>query len=409
MKLFHALIAIVVLTVVSLTASLLMHCVPWVCRVANHRGGRAADLTSSPAVLASPMNILFLGTDVVYSHSGKTAVSDQSSYQGNSDSMMLVRLDPLHNKIVVLQIPRDTKVTIAGHGEQKINAANPIGGPALAEQTVGALLDTSIDHYVVMNVKGVVDIVDELGGITVQVPKRMKYADSTAKLNIDLSPGEHVLTGEQAIGFVRYRHDALGDIGRVQRQQIFMNAVVKKVLDPASWPHIPALLSIAQKNVQTDVQGTEMLTAANFVRGVPKKSIQFLMLPGRFGGKGYWLVDESEAKQLLASLDGRFPVADNNGTHAIVVCVQNISSDPQLAHKISSELRRRGYSTYVSRPLVRSSDWHETQIIPQRGNIADAEAIWKELGMTGSILNFSIGDIGSAVTVLASDDLADIF
>ncbi|MGC5204346.1 LCP family protein, partial [Klebsiella pneumoniae] len=78
---------------------------------------------------------------------------------------------------------------------QKINSANAIGGPLYAKQTVSDLLDLPIDHYVVLNVHGLVELVNELGGVTVDVPKKMQYMDWTAKLKIDLEPGYHTLTG----------------------------------------------------------------------------------------------------------------------------------------------------------------------------------------------------------------------
>src|SRR4029077_19223529 len=133
----------------------------------------------------------------------------------------------------------------------KINAANALGGPLLAKEVVGKFLDLPIDHYVVLNVQGLVQLVNALGGITVEIPKRMKYMDWTAKLKIDLEPGFHTLTGNQAMGFVRFRHDALGDIGRVQRQQLFIHAVLEKAMQPESWTHLPKLIQIGEQYVQT--------------------------------------------------------------------------------------------------------------------------------------------------------------
>ena len=135
-----------------------------------------------------------------------------------------------------------------------------------------------------LNVHGLVDLVNELGGITVDVPKKMKYMDWTAKLKIDLEPGPHTLTGNQAMGFVRFRHDALGDIGRVQRQQIFIRAVLAKALNPESWSHLPKLMEIAQQYISTDLSPGGMMEMATFARAVPKKNQTMVMLPGTFSG-----------------------------------------------------------------------------------------------------------------------------
>jgi len=163
-----------------------------------------------------------MGTDVVYSKEHRVLKADPKSFQGRSDTILVCRLDPIANSLSVLSIPRDTQARIPGYrGLQKINGANAFGGPLLAAQTIDDLLGIPVDHYAVINVHGLVELVDELGGITVVVPKRMKYTDNSAKLKINLDPGPHVLSGVEAMGFVRFRHDALGDIGRVQRQELF--------------------------------------------------------------------------------------------------------------------------------------------------------------------------------------------
>jgi len=88
--------------------------------------------------------------------------------------------------------------------------------------------------------------VNELGGITVMVPKKMKYMDWTAKLKIDLEPGPHTLTGNAGDGVRPFSSRCAGDIGRVQRQQLFMHAVMDKALQPESWSHLPQLMVIGQ-------------------------------------------------------------------------------------------------------------------------------------------------------------------
>ncbi|NJL72230.1 MAG: LytR family transcriptional regulator, partial [Candidatus Competibacteraceae bacterium] len=141
------------------------------------------------ATLKQPRTILLLGTDVVYSDSGRKLKADKDAFTGRSDTILVGRLDPIANTLRVISIPRDTVVDIPGNGSQKVNAANALGGPTLAVSTVSQFLDTPIDHYVVLNVHGLVDLVNELGGITVEVPKKMQYMDWTAKLKIDLEPG----------------------------------------------------------------------------------------------------------------------------------------------------------------------------------------------------------------------------
>jgi LCP family protein required for cell wall assembly len=259
------------------------------------------DSNNAP-VLARPTNILLLGTDVVYSKSNKRNIANKVSLRGNSDSIMLIHSDPFRKSVAILQIPRDTEVSISGYGTRKINAANPIGGPALAKQTVSQLVGLPIDRYAIMNIGGLVDLVNELGGVTVQVPKRMHYIDWTAKLNIDLQPGPHTLTGNQAMGFVRFRNDGGGDIGRIRRQQIFLNAFVLKALTPSNWSHLPALFTIAQRNINTDIRSDEFLQCIYFLRSLPKGSVRIAMLPGRASPNGNWIVDRDTVRTFVDKL-----------------------------------------------------------------------------------------------------------
>ncbi|HEY9786566.1 MAG TPA: LCP family protein, partial [Candidatus Obscuribacterales bacterium] len=249
--------------------------------------------------LREPTTVLLLGVDVVYSDHGRRLKIDKDAFSGRSDTIMVARLDPYRNSYGVLSIPRDTQVHIPGYGTQKINAANALGGPYLAQTTVSQMLQIPIDHYVVMNVHGLVDLVNELGGITVEIPKRMQYMDWTAKLKIDLEPGVHTLTGNQAMGFVRFRHDALGDIGRVQRQEIFLRAVMDRALKPESWSHIPKLMEIAQQHIQTDLSVGDMMAMATFAKAVPKQNQFLAMMPGTFSGSGDWLIDKGDVRRMV--------------------------------------------------------------------------------------------------------------
>lgn len=355
--------------------------------------------------LTLPETVLFLGTDVVYSKEHRALKADPASFQGNSDTIMLVRLDPIRNCFTVLSVPRDTEVRVPGYGGvQKANAANAFGGPRLAERTISNFLGVPIDHYVVLNVHGLVELIDEIGGIDVDIPKRMHYSDNSAKLHIDLQPGIHHLNGTEAMGFVRFRHDSLGDIGRVQRQQLFLQALKQKALDPFSFAKLPRLLSIAQNYLLTDMDNGEILRIAAFVRAVPKENQQMIMLPGRFAGNGDWATADADVQTVVSRFLGQSVVP--NTRHAIRITVENATNDPEEGRKVCKYLSACGY-TVVYRgssdvPLDRSAT---TRIIAQRGNTDDARMIKEDLSNRGDIINASVGDIDSAITIIAGSDL----
>lgn len=386
-----------------------------VCALLGTTFGYVVTLVYKPSLLppvlrigglTTPMTIVLLGTDIVYSKERRHLKADKASYQGRSDTIMVARLDPIRNSVTMLSIPRDTVVKIPGHGHQKINAANALGGPQLVADTLWELLGTPIDHYLVLNVHGLVELVDELDGLNVEVPKRMKYVDHSAKLKIDLQPGPHKLNGEEAMGFVRFRHDELGDIGRVQRQELFLRAVQEKALDPSSWAKVPKLLGIAQKYILSDMDGAKLMQIASFARSVPKANQTMIMMPGNFSGSGDWAVSDEDVQTVVSRLLGK-PIAASTRDN-IRITVENATSNPDGGRRLYKYLLARGYNvvSYKQKSDVYGAPLTKTRIIAQRGNTEDAVLIRGDLRNQGDIVNASVGDIQSAVTIIAGDDVS---
>ena len=192
--------------------------------------------------MSRPVNILVLGIKVLTvdvpheKHEDLGYHALVNSFTGLSDSMLLLRFDPNRDYVSVLSIPRDTKTVVPGRGVTKINSANYHGGPALAAESVSNLLsDVTIDRYIRVNVQGIEKLIDALGGVNVYVPQDMKYTDHSQHLYINLKKGQQYLDGNKALQFLRFRYDAYGDIGRVQRQQTFMRALVEEALSPKNY------------------------------------------------------------------------------------------------------------------------------------------------------------------------------
>lgn len=358
--------------------------------------------------LREPTTILFLGVDVVYNEHKRGKRGIPFTFNGRSDTIMIARLDPYRNVFSILSIPRDTLVQIPHNGLQKVNAANATGGPYLAMETVSTFLRLPIDHYVVLNVQGLVDLVNELGGITIDVPKRMCYMDWTAKLKIDLKPGLHTLTGNQAMGFVRFRHDMLGDIGRVQRQQIFIKAVLDKAMKPESWTYLPRLLQIAQRHIQTDLNIGQLVAIATFVRGVPHENQYMAMMPGNFAGSGDWIVDRKDVRKMVARLAGATFVTPKRST--VRITIESAAPASELGYKLLRRLRTQGYRlvSLRTRSEERPNALKKTRIIAQQANTEDAEMVSADLDHYGDIVNASVGDIDSSITIEVGDDLKAI-
>lgn len=244
--------------------------------------------------------ILVMGVDLSYANGRKEA-----TFNGvRTDTMMLARINGRRKTATVVSIPRDSKVYLPNGQVDKINAAHALGGAEFAVETVENAFGIPIDNFVVINLSGVKELVDTIGGIEVYIEKPMRYRDRTAGLSINFQPGMHKLNGEQAEGFLRFRHDQYGDIGRIRRQQQFVVAVTKKLKDPAILVKIPKLVEISQKYINTDLSFDEMIHLAATGKDLSSNKIRSATLPGRPGGTyvSYWVVDPIAAQQVLDRL-----------------------------------------------------------------------------------------------------------
>ncbi len=218
---------------------------------------------------------------------------------GRSDTMMIATIDPRLDQATLLSIPRDTRVRIYGRGFDKINAAFSYGGVKLSAETVEDFLGIDIDHYVLIDTSSFVKIIDAIGGVDIDVEKRMYYEDpwdDDGGLVIDLYPGEQHMDGKTAVTYVRYR-DSEGDIGRVQRQQKFMAACMDKVTSPEIVPRIPKIVREIIDAVETDMSLRQLLELAGSLKAAQKNGLETDMVPGYplyIDDISYWIpyVDE---------------------------------------------------------------------------------------------------------------------
>ena len=231
-------------------------------------------------------------------------VDERSDDVGRSDTLMVATIDPVKNEASLLSIPRDTRVAIPRNGYDKINAAYAYGGEKLTQRTVEDFLGIQIDHYVIINVHAFQKIVDAIGGIDIDVEKRMYYEDpwdDNGGLVIDLQAGEQHMNGAQAIQYVRYR-DGEGDIGRIGRQQRFMRALFAQFLSPQVLPRLAAVVDEVKNAVDTDLTTRQLLTLAMRLRDMESGGISMQMVagtPAYLGDVSYWIPDLVETRREL--------------------------------------------------------------------------------------------------------------
>lgn len=289
-------------------------------------------------VLQHKQNILIVGVD----SNGENA----DKFKGTrSDTMILVNIDPSKHSINAISIPRDSKVYLAGdYGVQKINAAHALGGIDLTLKTVEDTLGIKVDKYVLVNNDGVKKLVDALGGVPVYIEKDMYYNDNTAGLHINLSKGLHILNGDQVEGYLRFRKDGLGDIGRTSRQQWFVKAVLEKLQNPSTIAKIPEVLNIASIYVKTNLSLYEMSHLAAALRNIDMNDVEFATLPGAPSKKGYisyWILDPEKTQEVIDRMVYRDKPSPSD--KKLVAGIMYAFDKEEEAMRIKDELQNSGY------------------------------------------------------------------
>ena len=225
---------------------------------------------------------------------------------GRSDTLMVMTIDTESREASIISIPRDTRVRIKGLGWDKVNHAYLVGQETLTKQTTENFLGIPMDYYVKVNLDSFGRIVDAIGGVTVDVEKRMQYEDSWDHYVIDLQPGVQRLDGRTALQYVRYR-DEDGDIGRVARQQKFIKAVLAEVSSPAIILKAPSIIREIFASLDTDIPVGLMLgVARKFKNGLSGgfKTHMVEGLPYFINDISYWIPDIMKMRRVVAEMQG---------------------------------------------------------------------------------------------------------
>lgn len=300
----------------------------------SHRGRQSFNL---PA-FGRPKNILLLGVD--------SNGEGTDKWEGTrTDTIILMNIDPKSHSINAISIPRDSKVYIDDHGVNKINSAHAFGGIKLCKKTIEETLGVRIDNYIMVHDDAVKDIVDVLGGVPIYVEKRMNYDDYSGKLHIHLNKGMNVLDGTQAVGYLRFRHDGLGDIGRTSRQQWFLKGLLEKIKTPQALAKLPEILNVTREDVKTDMSVYEMSQLANAARAFNEGNIQIAILPGapnQHGYISYWILDPEKVQEVVDRLIYREEASVDPST-PVVAGIMYSASRADDATSIKNQLESLGY------------------------------------------------------------------
>jgi len=273
------------------------------------------------------LNLLVLGVDRDLDNRRRPMKTN-----GRSDSILVARVDFANKTINALTIPRDTAVSIPGRrGLHKINGAHNFGGPPLTAETVQAAFGIPTDAYVTINFEGFCKVVDAIGGVDINVAKRLKYDDNWGGLHINLYPGFQHLNGYQAMGYVRMRHSD-NDEMRSKRQHEFLEAVRTKLRDVRTLRLLPGAVDQLADSLKRspNLSKDQMYTLVNFARSLPRSRVHVETLPS-VEGRSYVSVKRREAQEAIRRIF--FPDR--------LVDVQLDVPDPDTVAGMNGEHRRR--------------------------------------------------------------------
>ena len=248
------------------------------------------DNTSTVAASNGKINVLMMGTDI----------------DGlRTDSIILVSFDTNTKELKMMNIPRDLKIYV-GNRYQKINAAHAymkdgkIGGPTATVEAVTRFTGIPINYYVDFSFDAVAHVIDELGPIKFTIPDLyddgvgMVYDDPVQGLHINLPPGEHNLTGQQAVWVMRYRHGNVdpktgtfksyprGDIQRTEMQQQLLKEIINQKLNASLILKIPSIFNDISKEIKTNFTFSDIVKYSKYLSGFSASNIKSVALEGEF-------------------------------------------------------------------------------------------------------------------------------
>lgn len=294
-----------------------------------------------------------------------------------TDVIIVATFNSETSKIDLVSIPRDTRVFLTDATLQemrsrkyyvpdtcKINEVHAYAGKEKANEysvkEVERLLGIKIDYYVKMNLEGFRKIVDEMGGVEIDLPRDFYYVDNSGGLYINLKAGKQTLNGAQAEQLVRWRKDnrggGYGDLGRINTQQLFLKAFAKQALSPKNIVNAPSIIKTLFKYVETDVNLNDALNYVKYLNDIDLDNINMTTIPGdarMIGGISYFIHDEEGTRELVDEIffsDDKRENEEEGASGSVIsskdarIEVLNGGSVSGLAQKTSDKLKNEGYN-----------------------------------------------------------------
>ncbi len=271
------------------------------------RGEKSKMRDEQVYVSDDPFSVLLLGVE---------DYSDEYD-QGRSDTIMVATFNPKDQTMKLVSIPRDTLVDIPGYEENKINHSFSYGGKELVIDTVEDFLDIPIDYYVTVNFDGFKNIIDEVGGVTVDVPFDF-YDINKDWEKFTFKEGKQKLNGEEALVYARMRKkDPRGDFGRNERQRQIVTSLMDKVLSPKTFLKADDLAEEVGDNIETNMKIKEGLAFVQKYNDFSKSSLEQIEFSGAdqyYSGVYYFIPDEERTEEIKEELQNHLDYTEPENT-----------------------------------------------------------------------------------------------
>ncbi len=303
------------------------------------------------------INVLVMGLDRTVSDENPSIIFPIS----RTDVLIAASFDPVSHRLYLLSIPRDTQAPIPGHGTQKINAAHAYGGARLTLETVEDFLGVSFPYYLEITERGLVHLIDAVGGVNIYVDRDMNYDDNWDGLHIHLKKGYRRLGGKTAVDYARFRRDEFGDITRIQRGQLLISALFDELRRPRVIFRFGRILRVFREDITTNIPLDQLLMLGWFTVRLPSNGLLRATLPGELGAVD-WFPDRVKDRFLVISM---FYDVDRDILAKTTVDVVNATGTPDALTDPLARLAALGVRVLR---VSEDSDGAETVLIVHRGD-----------------------------------------
>jgi len=352
------------------------------------------------------LNVLLLGVDTRQGSGTQTE---------NTDTIIVLTVDPLNHAAGMLSVPRDTLVSIPGHGQDKINAAYAIGGADLARKTVSQFLGVPIQSYALVDFIGFRRIIEAVDGVDIDAPLPVRDEDYPTEdfgvTRLDIRAGPQLMDGEVALRYSRSRHDT-NDFSRADRQQRVISALKRRISERSTLLQLPTLVDELSGAVRTDLDPSSALPLVRLGLSIDNKDIDRQVLKPASGGEegqlrednspnGYYLIPIRAAVDALVAQVFYDPQVR---AESAMVEIRAPSARSSTADELRGDLERRHYS--IARVTAAQAQARTTVILRNPDKRYTAEQLARALGTTVSTQGG--GDSDADVVAILGDDFRGV-